>query len=391
VTAPDISLPTVAVLHNLPSGGAHRRLVEHVRHLGLPVVEIRLEGAEPVTQNGTVIPLHWRGETAPRWRRPLARHVDIWRLAGGWRRAASTARAVADLMYVNPCRLMQSPWALHSADDMPAVYFADEPRRLSFTAPPDVHMLPGVRRGRYVARNLAIYEMDRRAYRKASTVLTNSRYTANWLVAAYRTHIPLPKPIPMGIPDEILADDPVVIGREDFLLMSTAVVRHKRVHLGLEAAARVGRPLKVAGRIQDENYAATLTRQADGLGVEMELLGELDISRLKRFYQRAFALMSLSPEEPLGLASLEAQSTGCPVIVSDRGGLPETVLDPRAGILVPESAEAVADAIHTLEDAQRHQDASRAASTSTRHLGWQHSSDLVRERLIDAARGGASR
>lgn len=53
--------------------------------------------------------------------------------------------------------------------------------------------------------------------------------------------------------------------------------------------------------------------------------------------------------EAMGLASLEAQLAGMPVVVTDSGGLPETVVDGQSGMVVPErNAIALADAIEAL-------------------------------------------
>lgn len=48
--------------------------------------------------------------------------------------------------------------------------------------------------------------------------------------------------------------------------------------------------------------------------------------------------------EGFGITSLEAQSMGCPVIVSNSGGLPESMIDGESGFAVEPTAEAFADA-----------------------------------------------
>ena len=60
----------------------------------------------------------------------------------------------------------------------------------------------------------------------------------------------------------------------------------------------------------------------------------------------AFALPSLM--EGFGLTPLEAMACGTPVVVSDRGSLPEVVGD--AGVVVPPDGASVAEALAPLLD-----------------------------------------
>jgi glycosyltransferase involved in cell wall biosynthesis len=56
--------------------------------------------------------------------------------------------------------------------------------------------------------------------------------------------------------------------------------------------------------------------------------------------------MLLPGEEEFGIASVEAQACGCPVIALKRGGAVETVVDGETGILVNQpTVEAFAEAL----------------------------------------------
>ena len=47
---------------------------------------------------------------------------------------------------------------------------------------------------------------------------------------------------------------------------------------------------------------------------------------LKAFEKTSIAVACSRWAEPFGRSSLEASSRGCAVIISDRGGLPETIM-----------------------------------------------------------------
>lgn len=59
--------------------------------------------------------------------------------------------------------------------------------------------------------------------------------------------------------------------------------------------------------------------------------------------------VALSRLESFGVAVIEAGAAGCPVVVSDAGGLPEVTVDGKTGLVVPrDNPEAAAEAIETL-------------------------------------------
>jgi glycosyltransferase involved in cell wall biosynthesis len=115
----------------------------------------------------------------------------------------------------------------------------------------------------------------------------------------------------------------------DYVLFVGELLPHKRPQVAIEAAAAAGRPIKVVGSGPElGRLRARYRREAEFLG----RVGDEDIARL---YAEAAALVVPNVEE-FGLAAVEAQAAGRPVIAVDAGGVRETVESGRTGVLVPD-------------------------------------------------------
>jgi glycosyltransferase involved in cell wall biosynthesis len=123
-----------------------------------------------------------------------------------------------------------------------------------------------------------------------------------------------------------------------------------------------------------------------GSSAGVRFLGHVPDEHLPGLYAGASAFVLPSLYEGFGLTALEAMAAGVPVVVSDRGGLPEVVGD--AGLLVdPEDPAAIADAVVRVvgddEEAARMRSAGVARATS---FGWARSAERV-DALLRRLRG----
>jgi glycosyltransferase involved in cell wall biosynthesis len=128
----------------------------------------------------------------------------------------------------------------------------------------------------------------------------------------------------------------------DSLLVVSELVRHKRVHVALEAARRARAPIRVVGSGPDHAALAKAYPEA-------EFLGRAGDEQLADLYASARAVLVPSIEE-FGITAVEAQAAGRPVIAAAAGGALETVLDGQTGRLaIPDDADSFAQAIGEID------------------------------------------
>jgi glycosyltransferase involved in cell wall biosynthesis len=137
---------------------------------------------------------------------------------------------------------------------------------------------------------------------------------------------------------------------ERYALVVSALVPYKRIDVAIDACRRARLPLKIVGTGPDR---ARLERQAsagDSGGTTVEFLGRVPDERLRDLYQRA-SMTLMTGEEDFGIAPVESQACGRPVVALARGGAKETVVPGETGVLVNEvTAAAFADGItHVLD------------------------------------------
>ncbi len=130
-----------------------------------------------------------------------------------------------------------------------------------------------------------------------------------------------------------------------YFLVVSALVPYKRLEVAVDAAGRLGVPLRIAGTGPD------LARLRSRAGPTVEFLGHLGSADLREAYRGARALL-LPGEEDFGIAPVEAMACGRPVVALGRGGACETVEPGVTGWLIDEPrADRLADAMAAVDDA----------------------------------------
>lgn len=191
----------------------------------------------------------------------------------------------------------------------------------------------------------------------ANSNLTRERIAAIWGRDAVVVHPPVDvERFSLGAP-------------EDFFLVVGELVPHKRIDLALEAARRSGQPMKVVG---EGPYMPQLEAR---YGDSAEFLGRLGDAALSSLMSRARALVVANVEE-FGIAAVEAQAAGRPVLAPDRGGTSETVLDGVTGVLYRQGD------LDGLTEAMRHIDFDRFDGAAIRRHALGFGPERFRQRIV---------
>jgi glycosyltransferase involved in cell wall biosynthesis len=120
-------------------------------------------------------------------------------------------------------------------------------------------------------------------------------------------------------------------------------IPYKRIDLAIEACAKAGVPLTVAGFGPGER---DLRRLAASLNADVEFEISPSDERLRELYRSSLVVV-FPANEDFGIVPVEAQACGTPVVALDVGGARDTVVDGETGYRVSEArvnlvAEAVA-------------------------------------------------
>lgn len=134
---------------------------------------------------------------------------------------------------------------------------------------------------------------------------------------------------------------PLVEQSGDKLIFLGRIHPDKGLHLAIDVALKSGRPLIIAGIIQDEGY---FREQIEPLldGQQIRYIGPVGISGKNKLFAEASALLHLNTiPERFGLVLAEANAAGVPVIAMDLGSCREVIEAGVTGFLVKSVSEAV--------------------------------------------------
>lgn len=184
----------------------------------------------------------------------------------------------------------------------------------------------------------ALKQWEMRAATRPDFYIANSHVVAQRLKDAF------------GVAATVI-EPPIITSRfsisketEDYYLILSRLVPYKQIDLAVEACSRTGRRLVVIGGGPDQ---ARLEAMA---GPSVVFLGRQPDQVVNRYAARCRALI-FPGEEDFGMAPLEVNAAGRPVVAYGAGGATETVIEGLNGILFRNQTEDdLIDALERLEE-----------------------------------------
>jgi glycosyltransferase involved in cell wall biosynthesis len=118
-------------------------------------------------------------------------------------------------------------------------------------------------------------------------------------------------------------------GESGYYLAGGRLARSKHTELAIEAANKLKFPLKIFGR----SFSGFGKELQEIAGPTVEFLGELSEEDKWKYYKNAKAFLYPSEDEDFGIQAVESMAVGTPVVGYGKGGVLETVIEGKTGIL----------------------------------------------------------
>ena len=405
----------IAVFHNLPTGGAKRALHGHVKYLTKSGHSV--EVFVPSTADESYLPLKSVANKVSTF--PVKstfaglaysaiKYVPYMkaRMSVSLRDLENTQENIArtindgdcDVVLCEQDQFIASPFILRYLEK-PTVYYCQQPRRYGETIisklldqarggrPPS--SVKGYLKSRYVNKVLRI---DRDNASFSQYMLANSYYSRESILRNYGMNSFVSY---LGVDTGLFR--PLNLSREQFALSVGSCVPDKGFDFLIRSLACIKKSLRpdlvFVSNGANPLWKEYLERLAVSLEVNLRILQLIDDSKLVELYNKARVVLYAPYLEPFGLVPLEAMACGTPVVGVCEGGVRESILHDKTGILTDRDESAFAAAVERLltdEDKQKAM-AARAADQIRAMWTQQKAGDRLLAHLETAARGHGNR
>jgi len=343
----------IALFHNLPSGGAKRAVYEWTSRLAqkhsidvfsLGSADHAYGDIRSLVRSYKVYPFSPRKLFKSPFGRlnQMQRWLDLGTLAKiNHRIAAEINRGGYEVVFANPCRYTFIPSLLPYLT-IPSVYYLHEPFGRTFQRQIGRPYLRQNKLRQFLDRGDPLIWMyhhrldslQSRSLAKATLLLANSQFTREQMRQGFGLEAAI---CHYGVDSDQFHPQPG-LKKENMLISVGELSLRKGFDFVIESVAQLpgeGRPrlLLACNRI-DPQEQAYIQNLANARGVELQLKSNLNTQELAMQYNLARLCIYAPYLEPFGLVPLEAMACGTPVVGVREGGVSETILHERTGLLV---------------------------------------------------------
>jgi glycosyltransferase involved in cell wall biosynthesis len=363
----------IAVWHNLPSGGGNRAQYDHVR--GLVGRGHTVEVWCPPTADRKFLPfgadvrehvVDLAPTSAPRrsetWQLTLQIERSLAAMEAHCRQcAAEIDQGGFDVLFANSCMLFRTN-PIGRFAKTPAVLYLQEPMRWLYEAQPTLPWLAPPRHA-WSPMRPATYSSTFKDIRKLRNIRIQAREETNnaaafrrILVNSYFSHESVLRAYGLdsdvcylGIDADHFTDRGLPRGTDVVGLGSFTPEKNHALCIEAVAAIDPPRPKLVwIGNIASSSYLDEMRQLAAVRDVVFEPMVRVSDETVLDVLNRAAVMVYAPRLEPFGLAPLEANACGLPVVAVAEGGVRETIVDGENGLLVAHDPRAMGAAISRL-------------------------------------------
>lgn len=191
------------------------------------------------------------------------------------------------------------------------------------------------------------YERDIEFAEYSTNILTNSYFTHENILRQYGKNATVSY---IGVDNKMFT--PLNLERENYVLSVGTCIPPKGYDFLIRSIAKIPEKIRpelvIVGNSSDELWINYLKTLAEENKVDLDILTQISDDELIKLYNKAQLVVYAPYLEPFGYVPLEAMACGTPVVGVKEGGLRESILHNKTGILTQRNEKDFAEAVTEL-------------------------------------------
>ena len=360
----------IAVFHNLPSGGAKRSLYTYIQYLTQQghIVDVFI----PETANEEYLPLESVANSVIKYEvKPSFFREQIYSIFSyvpaiikrvSVKNVMETEKKIAedlndsgyDIVYCEQDQFTMTP-VIFKYLTKPSIYYCAQPIR-------NEQILKKVNNQKTKAgifnhplirpfADIFVNNVETRDYERdiefaeySTNLLTNSYFTHENILRQYGKNALVSY---IGVDNNMFT--PLNLKRDNYVLSVGTCIPPKGYDFLIRSISNIPKNIRpelvIVGNSSDELWVEYLRSLADEKDVELDILTMISDDELIRLYNKAKLVVYAPYLEPFGYVPLEAMACGTPVVGVKEGGLRESILHNKTGLLKKKKKKDFANAI----------------------------------------------